>query len=120
MVTVINLAGRSKTEGYGFKVRGQKIEKDLLGSFSDKGQWVLWNDLAEEVTEAGMITAIERHLNRFMLGNGCGSKRGKWDSLSYKNRLVWTCCAEGPFSMFYSPVTMTKEDSQYISCQEAL
>eukprot|EP00061_Rhincodon_typus_P014461 g41490.t1 len=48
--------GESETRGHSFKVKGERFERDLRGNFFMHRVVHVWNELPEEVVEAGTIT----------------------------------------------------------------
>lgn len=55
-------AEESKTRKHPFKVRGQRFERHLRGSFFTESMVYTWNELSDEVVEVGTITAFKRYL----------------------------------------------------------
>lgn len=54
-------------------MRGEKLEGDLRGMFFIQGVENIWNKLPEEVViavEADAITMFDRHLYRYLDGEG--------------------------------------------------
>eukprot|EP00061_Rhincodon_typus_P011347 g36286.t1 len=49
-----------------FKVKGKRFKRDLRGKCSIQRVVRVWNELPEEVVEAGAVTAFKRHLDRYM------------------------------------------------------
>lgn len=54
-------AGESKTGGHRFKGGGERFKRELKDNFLTQMVVCLWNELPEEVVEAGTITTCKRH-----------------------------------------------------------
>ena len=62
-------------------MRGERFKRDLRGNFFTQRVVRVWDELPEEVVEAGTITTFKRHLDRYMDGKGLegsGPNAGKW------------------------------------------
>lgn len=74
--------GESRTGGHRFKLRGERINGKLRSSNLFTQRMVhMWNELLEEVVEAGTLTTFKRHLDRYLDRKGLegyGPNAGKW------------------------------------------
>ncbi|MBB6707133.1 reverse transcriptase family protein [Proteus mirabilis] len=74
--------GESRTRGHRFRVRGERYKRDLRGNFFTQRVVRVWNELPEEVVEAGTIATFKRHLDGYMNRKGLegyGPGAGRWD-----------------------------------------
>ena len=71
--------GESKTEGYRFKVRGERYKSVQRGNFFTQRVVSVWNKLSEVVVEVGTILSFKKHFDSYMGKMRYGPNVNKWD-----------------------------------------
>eukprot|EP00061_Rhincodon_typus_P013522 g39934.t1 len=63
-VEVVQDVGDFKTRGHNVEVRGERFKQDMRGSFFYTEN--VWNEIPEEVVDAGAVTMFKRHLDKYV------------------------------------------------------
>eukprot|EP00061_Rhincodon_typus_P000310 g11264.t1 len=76
----------SRARRHNFKVKGKRFKRDLRDNFFTQSVVHVWNELPEEIVEAGTITTFKRHVDGYMKRKnleGCELDAGKWDEIYF-------------------------------------